>query len=296
MTDNEYMIWLGFNQSEINTAYNIVRQNGGRSVNTDSIMKYFGADYITANRIRYIVNIIIGKKNINTKNVREFTDLKGMSQHFRYMNGDKEPQVSINRLIPSRIGDIPKVAVIRGIEDDTYGIFNSNSPEDISSYYIVDKVTQNEITVRSKKSVVLKYNKSGKYGLDGVINVIGKDLKGNTIIAVNREYCRLCNRYVVVASLRMPSNHVGAYAMISRGGDIIYVYAKVIDGNRSVGKTASERVYGWGVLKGNIKKQITAVAVETYNELGCIYSKYFEPEIDFRLSPKRVVEEDIVQA
>ena len=292
----EKLAVLGFTQPEVNIAMTIARNENGTIPSVAKVQRYFNLDNKQAERVRYLYTIIIGKVIINIDNIKTMEDLKGIAHHFRKINGSNLRQISISDLKSSNIAEVPRLAIVLGIEDNVYGVLNSKSSKDKHRYFSVIRIGQTNIEVRTTKQLVLKYRNDKRYELEGVVRVLGKDTKGRTLLSINKDYCRLCNRYVIVASLRMPREHLGAVALISKGGDIIYVYAKTIYGNRTMAKTPTERVYDFGILGGEIKPRIMRVAKEAFRKFSCAYSKYFPPVEDYSMMPRKLdsSDEDIV--
>lgn len=271
--------WLGFNDSEIQIAYSIAEANRFmHNASIPAIQNMLGVDYNSAYRLRYLIDLINGTKEVNIHNVETIDDLKAIAKHFKKIN----PQcrvLSTGELSPSRIMEIPKVAVVKGIRDPEFMHFNSMNPSDIKEYYIVERIGQSELVLRTTKRP--RGNK--KTDSDSRATIMGIDTKGRTLIKVSKDICRLCNRYVVVASLRYPTTHNGAYAMNTVDGTIVYVYARTIYGNRGLNSGYAERIYDYGVIPSSLDNKLKSVAQRTYVDLSCKARIYEAPQSTFSL-------------
>lgn len=293
--DNNKLKWLGFTAGEINiamTMYNNSNSECTPSVN--KIQKIFNVDYRTAQRTRYLYTIIIGNVTINVDNIYNIEEMKPIARHFAKINEGRVEKTYLSDLKPSRVVAIPRMAVVGGIEIKPYNEFNSKGVN-LKEFMLVEKITQSSMTLRTYKRVALKYDRKGNYGVDGIIKVIGKDNKDRIILEINKEYCRLCNRYEIVASMIMPKNHFGSYAIVTAAGDIVYVYCKMVKSTNKINKTESERVYDFGIIPSEIKKRTERVAKEIYTQRKGVFAKYFAKQADFKLigNEKDIVEDDL---
>lgn len=278
MTENEAYA-LGFNRIEFLTAVNIAQAYGGlRSPSVPLLQQMLNIDYQGATRIRYLIEIVIGRREVNIADLRDIDDIKRIAKHFRKINPGMR-QLGITMLSPTRVTYIPKLAVIGGIKDPDFQVFNSRSASNIDDYYLLERTGQEESMLRVKK----KAKTSKKEDADKIISIHGIDMHGATLLEVKNHNMRVCNRYAIIASIRQPMNHNGMYAMVTMSGDIVYIYAKTIDGNRKLNRNYAERVYDFGVIPCDLNKKLEAVAREAYSGLGCMCAKYIEPVEGFEL-------------
>lgn len=272
-------IQLGFNSMEYNIAVNISNTYGYvRVPSVNMLMQMLGIDYNGASRIRYLMEILNGRKDISINDIRDMGDIKCVAKHFRKINPTCI-KLSTEMLLPTKVNNIPKLAVVMGIRDKEFFNVNSKNPNDKLGYYLVESVGQNNMTLRMHKRV----NTGKRVDGDGIVTILGIDTHGNTLIRVKTSNVRVCNRYIVVASIRQPSRHSGMYVMVTISGDLLYVYARTVEGNRYLGKNFSERVYDFGVIPRELNSRLKSVAVDAYNGLHCVCVKYIEPTEEFEL-------------
>lgn len=162
---------------------------------------------------------------------------------------------------------------------------------------------------RYKEDDLIKY--AYRYGLDirDVHNI--QDLKdprchqyaNKTIVSINKNFCRLCNRYIIVASFREPDFHFGKYTIINEDGKRYYVFATILRGQKNgvTGlKGGSQRIYKYGVNKNKIKSDLERTAYWLYNyyqtnpssRLHGIKVNYDGANTDFRLIDREEPEDD----
>lgn len=273
---------LGFSDMEINAAWNIsIACNFGKSPTIKELMHGLNVEYQYAYRIKYLMDLMSGRKEVNVNDIRNLTDIKLLAKHFRKINPGEKP-LTTEMLSPTRVSNIPKIAVIRGITDTRFTIFNSNDITNTRDYYRVEKTGQSYFILRINKNVPL----TSKIDKDGIIEIMGRDTMGILVAKVKAENVRLCNRYMIVASLRLPGLHNGMYAMITASGDIVYIYAKTLSGQKTLGGTYSERVYDYGIMPHMLKTKLGKAADETFNGLNGLYCQYIEPMYKFELVAK----------
>lgn len=271
---------LGFTLEEINFLGFIVA-NGG-SVSRSELCKN-GLTYEQASRIKYMYDIVIGKTSV------ESTD--DLSKHLRKMFGNYR-HIGIQDLAVSRISEVPRKAVIAGITDKTFSVYNSAGKPQNERMYNVVGVTKERIYIETPIKPVLKY-KQQKF-VDGVIEI--KELKGNgnVVVAVDKKYIRLVNRFVIIASLRRPEFHLGMVEIICIEGTKVYVYAQTM-GVRDTVKynMGTQRVYDYGFFNYEIKPKLLAVATELYKLVCGVYAEKVPANQDFiMISPDKTDAED----
>ena len=270
---------LGFSRFEFEIANNIAYSCGyGRIPSAASLVEMLGIDYNAASRIKYLIEIITGRKEVNIDDVRDLSDVKAIAKHFRKIN-PACTRLSTEMLSPTRISSIPKIAVVKGIRDENFRDINSRTPNSINEYYTIEKQDSEKFTLRMHKEV----DTNIRIDKDRIVTILGRDTKGNMIADIKKENVRVCNRFIIVASIRQPIYHHGMYVMITSGGDILYVYARTVEGNRNLSKNYSERVYNYGVMPCSMQSKLKSVAMEAYRGLKCVCVKYIEATQEFRL-------------
>ena len=259
---------LGFSEQEINNLQYIIT-NGGK-VTTNALMQY-GYNYEQAKRLRYMYDICMGKVQIEDKN--------SLIKHLRKMNCHM-PKIGIQNLKVSTVNKVPRKAVVAGIKDPTYCIYNSgNYPINDRMYDVVD-VTNSYIHVKTPRKPVLKYGQAKS--IDGVLKII--DVDKNVTIAFDKKYCKLCNRFIVLASLRRPEFHLGMIEMICIEGTRVYVYAQNMGSRESASYSmGTQRVYDYGFYPSDIQSKLRRVGLELYKSLNGVYSEIIPANQEFRI-------------
>lgn len=273
---------LRFSDDDIQLMQHML-QCRGRVTTAD--MQQMGIDYERAQRVKYMFDIASGKISINTKD--------DLAKHYRRMFG-KHRRIGITDLAVSKVTKVPRWAVVAGIKDEVYSCLNSNTIKTSGKLYDVEKVTS-RVFVSTKNKLVIPYKYPMK--IDNVLEVLGKDSKtGKIYIAFNKKYCRVCNRYIIVAALRPPELHYGMIEMICLEGTKLYIYAKNLGTSDNVtynGGTA--RVYDYGIRANEIQGRVKAVAESVYKRLGGVYVEYIPANDTFRLLDPVAKEPEIVE-
>lgn len=264
------LVSLGFSQDEVNCLGSLV--NMGYKINNQTLQMY-GLNYEQQQRIKYMYSICCGKVSIDTK--------EELIKHLKKMNNHAY-KVGIGSLPISKITQIPRVAVVAGIKQEPYNIWNSNQYKGKDMLYIVQNVTGQKVTVETNRKPVLKHG--ADMSIPGVLDIKGTRVNGKAIVEFNKNYCRLCNRFIIVATLRRPEFHHGLYEVICYEGTKIYIYARTMgvkDGVKYNGST--ERVYAFGFFEGEINQKLEAVAKYIYNGLHGVKAEYESGNQDYKL-------------
>lgn len=266
----DQLLSLGFTLEEINTLNYIIMCNGKV---TQSALVSYGLPYETAQKIKYMYDIATGKISINS------TD--DLVKHLRKTFGAHR-RIGINDLALSKIQKVPRKAVVAGIGDTTFCIYNSmKHPANERMYDVVD-VTGSRIFIETSIKPVLKYKQPKK--IDGVIEIINLKDNGNVVVAINKEYARLCNRYIIVGSLRRPEFHHGMVEIICIEGTRVYIYAQTMNSNETVKYNGgTQRVYDYGFYTKDITSKLVAVASEIYNIVNGVYAADIPSNSDFHV-------------
>lgn len=261
---------LGFDPNDIQLLQYITQMGGRVSV---ADMQARGIEYERAQNVKYMYDIVSGRVNIQS------TD--DLARHFRKMFG-KHKRISISDLAVSKVSKVPRWALVGGIKDDVYSCLNScNLPQE-NRLYDVEKVTS-RITVSTKNRLVIPYGYTKK--IDGVLEVLGREkTSGKIFLSFDRKYCRLCNRYIIVASLRVPETHLGMVEIICVEGTKLYVYAKTLGIKEAVSYSGgTARVYDFGIKANEINARVNRVAKAVYQKLTGVYARYIPANTDFKL-------------
>ncbi len=265
--DPVYLVTIGFSQQEVE-AYGYIISNFGKFSRAIAA-NYCGiTDMGTLDRMSYMHNICLGKVEINT--------IDDVSKHRRKLDG-KRYRIGIRDLEISGVREVPRVAIVYGIPEGAFAVYNSNKYKGHDMLYKVLNVTSKNIILETSRVPALKYLDEMK--IEDVIEIRErkKNADGKSVVqlAVNKNNCRLCNRFMIVASLRRPEFHLGMYTMVCFEGTKVYVFANSLGISESAKYNGnSQRVYDFGLFKHTIQKKIDAVASNMYTRLGCVYNEF----------------------
>lgn len=268
--DVDRLVSLGFRPEEVQTLQYII-YNGGKVTN-QSLVKY-GIPYKEAKRLKYMHDICVGKVSIENKN--------DLCKHLRKLFCDVR-RIGIQDLAVSKVSKVPRKAVIAGIKDETFKIYNSKNYDIKDRMYDVVDVTGKRIVIETDRKPVLKY-KQPKF-VEGVIEI--KELKddGNVVVSVDKEYIKLVNRFIIVGSLRRPEFHNGMIEIICTEGTKVYVFAQTLGTKEKVSyNMGTQRVYEYGFNKDEIDSKLTSVGIMIYKKLCGVYASKIPANQDFRL-------------
>lgn len=280
--DHQKLTMLGFNSGEIQTLELIV--NNGGKVSTNALTMY-GLSYDQARRLRYMYDICIGKVVIEST--------EDLCKHLRKMFGGHR-RIGIQDLAVSKINKVPRKAVVAGIKDETFCIYNSANYPILERLYDVVNVTPTRITIETDRKPVLKF-KQPKY-VEGVVEIKEAKPNGKALVAFDKKYCKLCNRYIIVAGLRRPEYHLGMVEIICIEGTKVYVYASNMGTKESVSYSMmTQRVYDYGVFPNQIGNKLKAAASELYKQLCGVYAEIIQSNQDYSIIPFEDLEEDDIE-
>lgn len=238
---------------------------------TVGALQSYGYSFKQASRLKYMFDIYSGKVQVETQDE--------MARHLRKMSGGIY-KISMQDFPNSKITNIPRVAVIANIPQSPYDIWNSKNYKGREAIYKVVDVSGQRITIETSRKPQLQ-NKHTK-STQEIFEIKGVRANGNIVVAFNKNYCKLCNRFVVVCSLRNPEFHLGKYEMICFEGTKVYVYA-INMGTKETVRFNSEnhRVYECGLLPNDIEGKLKNTAQKVYNRLKCVAVKFFEPNSSY---------------
>lgn len=272
--NHEMLRSIGFTDEEIAT-FEYIISNGG-NISKPALLSY-GLPYELANKIKYMYDIVTGKITI------ESTD--DLVRHLRKMFGNHR-RIGITDLALSKIRKVPRKAVIAGIKDETFSIYNSNNYKPEERMYDVVNITNDRIFIETTRKPVLKYGQSKK--IDGVIEIIELKPDKKVVVAVNKKYARLCNRFVIVASLRRPQFYHGLIEIICIEGTRVYVFAQSIGNKETIRYSSTQRVYDYGYLPNEIQPKLIKVASELYPMICGVYAVIYPANSDYKI----IIEEE----
>lgn len=263
---------LGFSQEEIGFLGRLMQFDGRATVN--NMVSNYGLPYEQAKKIKYMYDICTGRVVIDS------TD--DLCKHLRKLFGQHR-RVGIADLAVSTVGEIPRKAVVGGIPKDTpFVIWNSaRYPVNERMYTVVD-VTGSNIIIETERKPVLKY-KQAKF-IEGVLEIKELSSSGKLKIAINKQYCRLCNRFVIVASFRRPEFHHGMVEIICIDGTKVYIFADTVKANKySRFSNGTQRVYDYGFYPAEIKSKLLSSASKLYQSLCGVYATTFDANKSYEI-------------
>ena len=275
---------MGFTQEEIQALTFIVNNEGKAAVST--MVQYYGIPYEEAQKLKYMYDICTGRIVINSED--------DISKHLRKMFG-RHRRIGIQDLSTSTISEIPRAALIAGIPKDTpFAIWNSiNYPKEQRLYRVIDTSGQN-IIIETDRIPKLKYKEAKK--IDNMLEIKEDPVNGKMKVAVNKEYCRMCNRFIIVASLRRPEFHHGLISIICMEGTKVYIYADTLAPNKnSRYYNATQRVYDFGFFPNEIGPKLLNCATMVYQRVCGVYASQLPANMDFIMLPVEQKEDDDIQ-
>lgn len=262
--------YLGFSDEEIAVLSNIVASGGKTTVNY--MVNCYGIPYEQAKKLKYMYDICTGKVIINSED--------DLSKHLRKMFG-RHQRIGIQNLSSRFIDEIPRTALIAGIpKDSPFAIWNSINYPPFERMYTVINATASNVTIETNRIPVLRY-KQDKF-IDGVLKIVDGPKDGILQVEINKEYCKLCNRFVIVASLRKPEFHHGMVEIICIEGTKVYVFADTISSKKYLRYgNNSQRVYDYGFFPTEIRSKLMASASKIYKSLCGVYANLIAANSDF---------------
>lgn len=270
---------LGFTDREIQQFSNLV--SSGTRLTTNNLLA-MGFSIDNANKMRYMFDICIGKIIVETPD--------DLSKHLRKMFGSRG-RIGIQNLEVSKISSVPRCAVVGNIRQKPFDIWNSNQYPIQKGVYPVVDVSSTRITIRTARVPRIKYGEPKS--VEGVLEIKGVTSDNKVEVAINKEYCRLCNRFIIVASLRRPEFHLGMCEIICFEGTRVYVYAQNL-GTRDTVKynMGTQRIYAYGLFRQEIEQKLKTCASHIKQLLHGPYMDYAPGNQDYNFLPSKVVEEE----
>ena len=243
--------------------------SSGLRVTTQNLTCMLGFNYDLANRVHYMYNICVGKISIDT--------MDDLSKHLKKISTTN--RIGIQNFPVSSINKIPRTAVIGGIPNGPLAIFNSDNYKGRDMLYVVSNVTSKNVIFRTRRRPVLRQGDNKE--IPGVIKITGANERF-VEIEVNREHCRLCNRFIIFASIRRPETHHGMWTLLAFEGTKVYVYAQSL-GMRDSAKysISNQRVYDYGFFSSDIEQKLKSTAEKINAMFSCVYSEYEAANSEF---------------
>lgn len=278
------LLSLGFKVDEITVLSTFVQNN--LTLSGNNFARLGITNYEAQQRLKYMYSFCIGKTEINTD--------EDLIKHLKRMNS-KMPKIGMANLQTSKINSVPRAAIIGNIRQTPFDIYNSKNYKKAEGLYIVENITSNNVIIRTSRKPQLKYGASKK--IEGVIEILPEpaDRNGRIQLAVNKSYCKLCNRFIIAASIKRPEFYLGMYKIICIEGTTVYVYAQSM-GTRDTVKynMSTQRVYSYGIFEEEIPIKLKAVAQEMYKNLHGVKVEQIGGNTQYILLPleKQEVEEE----
>lgn len=271
----EKLKYLGFQDAEIKCLQNIIYSFG--KVTMQSLQMGAGLNYEQAQRIMYMYNICNGRIRIESE--------KELIQHLKKMFG-RQKRITIADLPTQPIQSIPRTAMIAGIKEPGFNMWNSKNYPVLERAYKVVEVYGEYITIETDRWPTLKYKQARK--VPGVLEIKNIDKQNHRLtVAINKKYCRLCNRFVIVAQTRYPEFHLGLVQIICLEGTKIYVYAQNAGVKENIHYTSgNSRVYDYGYYASDIKNKLMQVAQKIYKIVCGFQASVIKPNTKFEYLQK----------
>ena len=300
------LISLGFTMEEIST-YDIARTQL-KNV-TVSKLTQFGIPYDNAKRMKYIDDIMNGKVNVESEDE--------LIKHLKRMQLVNF-KIGIDRLEVSGIKCMERKCVVAGMPAGTpFCIYDSKRNGEL--FKVLD-VTGTRILIISDKIPKLKYGDSKKLIRVSDLrqrkikyyreyNEIPQEYRDNKIgykvetvaqldrtdgkqisIWFNRDYARLCGRFIVVGSMRRPEMHLGMIEIICIEGTRVYVFARQANQWKDAKYSGNfERVYDYGFNKDSINQKLLKAAGKVYRNVNGVFYKNVPANTVFESVEKRSI-------
>lgn len=252
---NDKLVGLGFLNREIE----IVTDLRARDIPvTSQRLANMGFNPVQCKRLKYLKDILDGAVDVDSK--------EGLIKHLKKINPTAR-RLRIEDFAVSKVDKVPRYAIVGGIKDPCYSVINSKNYKEAKDKYYHVRAVNSRITISTDKKIVLKNGYAKK--LEGQLELLGKEKgTGRILFAMDRKCCKLCNRYVIMASLRRPEFHLGLYEIITRDGTLVYVYARDIGVKPNLNyQGGNSRVYDYGYKKEDIASKLNTVSKWLYRGL-----------------------------
>lgn len=277
--DENMMLKLKFTRQEIQAVKQVFSYFG---TVTSAKAQQCGYPPEIAKKLKYMYDIATGNVVIESSD--------DLSKHFRKMFGAHQ-RIGIQHLSMSRINKVPRKCVLGNIPAGKFEMYNSKHYSPQERMYDVLNVTGAKITINTARKPVLRYGESKEQ--DGVAKITEVNRDGTINIEFNRDYARLCNRFIVVASLRRPEYYHALVEIICIEGTKVYVFATTMSDKETPSyKNGSQRVYDYGFFKAEIKRKVMNVASILYKHLCGVYAQTEEGNTEFEFLRRDVRDDE----
>jgi len=304
----QQLLEYGFNQQDINALMYTFNMCG--KITPAVLQQQMGYDYTQTQRLMYAYNMYCGKISLDSiqKLAKHFRIVCGctpdeankMAYAYSLQNGGvntkeslirhlkkinrNQIKITMNDLAVSKVSSVPRVAVIANIIQEPFTIWNSNKYKGANALYKVTDVSGQKITIETPRKPQIAYGQPKK--VPGVLEIKGLTANGNAVVTFDKNYCKLCNRFIIIASLRMPEFHLGKYEIICFEGTKVYVFAANMGTRENVNyNMGSQRIYDYGIFPQDIKSKLDKVAKGMYQYLKGMNIEYQTPTSDYKVVP-----------
>lgn len=268
--DDNKLMSIGFIPEEIKHMHMV--QNNGVKFTMQSLQMY-GYNYEQAKRLIYGYNICSGKVQVNSK--------EATIRHLRKMFGSNY-RISIQDLATSNISTVPRAAIVKNLPDPPYSIWNSNQYKGKDTLYKVIDVSGQKVTIETPRKPRLAYGQAKV--IPGVLEIKGVKANGNAVIVFDKKFCQLCNRFIIVASLKKPEFHHGLWEILCFEGTRVYVYATNMGTKENVRYSmGTQRVYDFGIFPKDIAPKLKIAATKIYTKLGGVGNQFEGANSEFKV-------------
>lgn len=269
--DKDMLIRLGFRNNEIGML--IVARFFGCSSSVQKMVNKFKMDFRDAQRVKYMDDIMTGRVTVNNR--------VELAEHLkRIYTGAR--RLDISDLAISTVTDMPRKVAVFGIKADRFKLFNSNAKgyKSKDRIYTVTKISQSYVHFITKKRPVIKYDESlEETGVCKVVRIIDEC---SIEVAVHKNHCMICNRFIILASMKKPSVHFGMVEIICRDGSTVYVYAQASNAyKQSNYYSGNQRVYDYGYFGNEIRGKLLRNAQAVYARVNGLIVTVVEPTMKF---------------
>lgn len=304
----DMLLKLGFRMEELEVCKSVL-MNYGKV--TSPVLSSLGFSYKDIKKLQYLHDIITGRITVDIGNA------EAVSKHFRKMYGENN-RIGIRHFPLSKFSTVPRLAVIAGIPESSYSIYNSSNEREGVRMYPVIGSGDKKIIIQTRRKPVLPYGsekklyfirnkenekicytedchkisrelkKSGKVEIGTVLEIKKLTEDKKVVVAVDKKYIRAVNRYVIVASFQEPEFHLGLYKLVAFEGTKVYVYGEVMKDSENVQYNRStQRIYDFGFQKGQIQSKLEKTAKELYTYLRGFYYEFIPANMEYEPYDKK---------
>lgn len=310
---------LGFLDIEVRILNDCVNMFGLATRNRLASPPFCVNSYTNISRLMYAYQISMGKVAVDSDNP------EWLAKHFKKMYSftQQPDSFSLYDIPHSEISIVPRTAVVAGLPSGNFQVLNSCRYPKQSSTYKVKGIAQEWVTIYSFRKMGVGHQdrltesiENRTWGIPGILKVesVGSFAdKKPWIISIHKSRCRLCNRFIIVATTRKSEAgyhaHHGGYLLITDSGHIIRVYAKSLDldayGNpkdKAPKSTRDTVVLSYGFFSEEVEPKLSAAWEAITRKFNIVYSKKMPSLVEFeeipeyngmsRIAPEETVEEE----